>query len=125
MHISVRGRANALVRPRRTVALIRRTQAGVCPCNIHSRQDGRYEYGGNRAAHDRNANDHMHSCGGLCKRAGLPLKPLNPKRMDENRLNTACIENAHPGTIVAFRMNALSGSASGLELHAYNAEVRL
>lgn len=40
-------------------------------------------------------------------------------------LNTACVENVHPNTVVAFRMNALSGSASELALYAYNAKGKL
>ena len=39
--------------------------------------------------------------------------------------NTATVRNVHPNTTVAFRMNNLSGSTSGLTLYAYGADGRL
>ena len=39
--------------------------------------------------------------------------------------NTATVRNVHPNTTVAFRMNNLSGSTSGLILYAYGADGRL
>ena len=39
--------------------------------------------------------------------------------------NTATICNVHPNTMVAFRMNNLSGSASDLTLYAYGADGKL
>ena len=39
--------------------------------------------------------------------------------------NTAAVRNVHPNTTVAFRMNNLSGSTSGLTLYAYGADGRL
>ena len=39
--------------------------------------------------------------------------------------NTATVENVHPNTTVAFRMNDLSGSTSALTLYAYGADGKL
>ena len=39
--------------------------------------------------------------------------------------NTATVRNVHPNTTVAFRVNNLSGSTSGLTLYAYGADGRL
>ena len=39
--------------------------------------------------------------------------------------NTATIRNVHPNTMVAFRMNNLSGNASDLTLYAYGADGKL
>ena len=39
--------------------------------------------------------------------------------------NTATVRNVHPNTTVAFRVNNLSGSTSGLILYAYGADGRL
>ena len=39
--------------------------------------------------------------------------------------NTATVENVHPNTTVAFRMNNLSGSTSGLTLYAYGVDGKL
>ena len=39
--------------------------------------------------------------------------------------NTATVENVHPNTTVAFRMNDLSGSTSALTLYAYGADDKL
>ena len=39
--------------------------------------------------------------------------------------NTVTVENVHPNTTVAFRMNNLSGSAADLELYAYGADGKL
>ena len=39
--------------------------------------------------------------------------------------NTVTVRNVHPNTTVAFRMNNLSGSTSGLTLYAYGADGRL
>ena len=39
--------------------------------------------------------------------------------------NTATVENVHPNTTVAFRMNDLSGSTSALILYAYGADGKL
>ncbi len=39
--------------------------------------------------------------------------------------NTATVENVHPNTTVAFRMNDLSGSTSALTLYAYDADGKL
>ena len=39
--------------------------------------------------------------------------------------NTVTVRNVHPNTTVAFRMNNLSGSTSGLILYAYGADGRL
>ena len=39
--------------------------------------------------------------------------------------NTATVENVHPNTPVAFRMNDLSGSTSALTLYAYGADGKL
>lgn len=39
--------------------------------------------------------------------------------------NTATVENVHPNTTVAFRMNNLSGSTSALTLYAYGADGKL
>lgn len=39
--------------------------------------------------------------------------------------NTATVENVHPNTTVAFRMNDLSGSTSGLTLYAYGVDGKL
>lgn len=43
----------------------------------------------------------------------------------ESWLNTVTIENVHPNTTVALRMNNLSGEASDLKLYAYDIEGRL
>lgn len=37
-------------------------------------------------------------------------------------LNTATVENVHPNTTVAFRMNGISGDAESLRLYAYGAD---
>lgn len=42
-----------------------------------------------------------------------------------NWRNTATVENVHPNTTVAFRMNDLSGSTSALTLYAYGADGKL
>ena len=39
--------------------------------------------------------------------------------------NTATVENVHPNTTIAFRMNDLSGSTSALTLYAYGADGKL
>ena len=39
--------------------------------------------------------------------------------------NTVTVENVHPNTTVAFRMNNLSGSAADLKLYAYGADGKL
>ena len=39
--------------------------------------------------------------------------------------NTATVENVHPNTTVAFRMNNLSGSAAELKLYGYDADGKL
>ena len=39
--------------------------------------------------------------------------------------NTVTVENVHPNTTVAFRMNNLSGSAAELKLYAYGADGKL
>ena len=39
--------------------------------------------------------------------------------------NTVTVRNVHPNTTVAFRMNNLSGSTSGLNLYAYGADGKL
>ena len=39
--------------------------------------------------------------------------------------NTATVENVHPNTTIAFRMNNLSGSTSALTLYAYGADGKL
>ena len=39
--------------------------------------------------------------------------------------NTATVENVHPNTTIAFRMNDLSGSTSGLTLYAYGVDGKL
>ena len=39
--------------------------------------------------------------------------------------NTVTVRNVHPNTTVAFRMNNLSGSTSGLTLYAYGADGKL
>ena len=39
--------------------------------------------------------------------------------------NTVTVENVHPNTTVAFRMNNLSGSAAGLKLYGYGADGKL
>lgn len=43
----------------------------------------------------------------------------------EGWLNTVSIENVHPNTTIALRMNNLSGEASDLKLYAYGTEGRL
>ena len=40
-------------------------------------------------------------------------------------LNTAAVRNVHPNTMVAFRMNNLSGAASDLKLYAYGTDGKL
>ncbi|MEE0189003.1 MAG: hypothetical protein UEM14_09060, partial [Faecalibacterium prausnitzii] len=39
--------------------------------------------------------------------------------------NTVTVRNVHPNTTVAFRMNNLSGSTSGLTLYAYGVDGKL
>ena len=43
----------------------------------------------------------------------------------ESWRNTVTVENVHPNTTVAFRMNNLSGSAAELKLYGYGADGKL
>ena len=40
-------------------------------------------------------------------------------------LNTVSVRSVHPNTIVAFRMNNLSGTAADMKLYAYGADGKL